>query len=317
MTAARRHPYARRHGPRFSKSNSSPSGTATVVAVDRVDLSVAEGEIFGILGLNGAGKTTMVECAQGLRRPDAGSVRLLGRDPQRERSALAAACREPAPGLEPAGADARAARPSGCSPTGASRATRWRSGGSTRCGASRSARCRAASGSDCSSPWRSSTSPRSCSSTSSPRASTPSARRIVWDLVQRIRDRGTTVVLVTHFTDEAEVLCDRVVVMRDGRSRRARFTGRARRTSTDPASGCRSPIRTPTRPISARSVASAPSASRAIVSSSAATAGCWPTSAPTWSKRAGLRGTPVPADLHVDEPSLEDAVLELIGRTAA
>ena len=42
-----------------------------LVAVDRVDLSVAEGEIFGILGLNGAGKTTMVECAQGLRRPDA------------------------------------------------------------------------------------------------------------------------------------------------------------------------------------------------------------------------------------------------------
>ena len=60
-----------------------------VVAVDGVDLSVSEGEIFGILGLNGAGKTTMVECAQGLRRPDAGSVRLLGRDPGRERSALA------------------------------------------------------------------------------------------------------------------------------------------------------------------------------------------------------------------------------------
>ena len=59
------------------------------VAVDRVDLSVAEGEIFGILGLNGAGKTTMVECAQGLRRPMRGSVRLLGRDPHRERSALA------------------------------------------------------------------------------------------------------------------------------------------------------------------------------------------------------------------------------------
>ena len=44
----------------------------------------------------------------------------------------------------------------------------------------------------------------------------PSARRVVWDLVRRIRDRGTTVVLVTHFTDEAEILCDRVVVMRDG-----------------------------------------------------------------------------------------------------
>src|SRR5262245_22026001 len=61
-----------------------------VVAVDGVDLSVTSGEIFGMLGLNGAGKTTFVECAQGLRRPDAGSVRLLGRDPGRDRSTLAA-----------------------------------------------------------------------------------------------------------------------------------------------------------------------------------------------------------------------------------
>ena len=45
----------------------------------------------------------------------------------------------------------------------------------------------------------------------------PSARRVVWELIKLIRARGTTVVLVTHFIDEAEVLCDRVVVMRDGR----------------------------------------------------------------------------------------------------
>src|SRR5262245_50128560 len=59
------------------------------VAVDAVDLAVTRGEIFGILGLNGAGKTTLVECAQGLRRADGGSIRLLGRDAQRERTALA------------------------------------------------------------------------------------------------------------------------------------------------------------------------------------------------------------------------------------
>jgi len=45
----------------------------------------------------------------------------------------------------------------------------------------------------------------------------PSARRATWDLVRRVRDRGTTVVLVTHFMDEAEVLCDRVAVMSRGR----------------------------------------------------------------------------------------------------
>jgi ABC-2 type transport system ATP-binding protein len=53
------------------------------VAVDGVDLVVPEGEIFGILGPNGSGKTTTVECAYGLRRCDSGRVRLLGTlDPQ-------------------------------------------------------------------------------------------------------------------------------------------------------------------------------------------------------------------------------------------
>ena len=53
------------------------------VAVDDVSLTVEEGEIFGILGRNGAGKTTAVECIVGLRRPDRGRVRVLGIDPQR------------------------------------------------------------------------------------------------------------------------------------------------------------------------------------------------------------------------------------------
>jgi ABC-type cobalamin/Fe3+-siderophores transport system ATPase subunit len=49
--------------------------------VDDVSFTVTEGEIFGILGPNGAGKTTAIECAIGLRRPDAGTIRLLGLDP--------------------------------------------------------------------------------------------------------------------------------------------------------------------------------------------------------------------------------------------
>jgi len=52
-----------------------------LVAVDDVSFTVAEGEIFGILGPNGAGKTTAIECAIGLRRPDVGTIRLLGLDP--------------------------------------------------------------------------------------------------------------------------------------------------------------------------------------------------------------------------------------------
>lgn len=52
------------------------------VAVDDVSFEVHEGEIFGLLGTNGAGKTTTVECLEGLRRPDSGTMRVLGLDPQ-------------------------------------------------------------------------------------------------------------------------------------------------------------------------------------------------------------------------------------------
>src|SRR5215471_4004770 len=58
------------------------------VAADDVSFSVAEGEIFGILGPNGAGKTTTIECALGLRRPDSGSVRVMGLDPGEDREEL-------------------------------------------------------------------------------------------------------------------------------------------------------------------------------------------------------------------------------------
>jgi len=55
-----------------------------LLAVDRVDLSVAAGDVYGFLGPNGAGKTTAMRVLLGLMRPDAGEVRLFGRDPQRE-----------------------------------------------------------------------------------------------------------------------------------------------------------------------------------------------------------------------------------------
>ena len=49
--------------------------------MDGLDLDVPAGEIVGLIGANGAGKTTTVECIQGLRRPDAGTLRVLGFDP--------------------------------------------------------------------------------------------------------------------------------------------------------------------------------------------------------------------------------------------
>jgi ABC-2 type transport system ATP-binding protein len=58
------------------------------VVVQDVSFAVEEGEIFGILGPNGAGKTTVVECLEGLRVPDSGYIRLAGLDPQRDRTAM-------------------------------------------------------------------------------------------------------------------------------------------------------------------------------------------------------------------------------------
>ena len=145
----------------------------------------------------------------------------------------------------------------------------------------------------------------------------PSARRVVWDLVRRIRDRGTTVVLVTHFTDEAEILCDRVVVMRDGglvahgspAELVEQYGPGVGVSFTDPHAEA----------AELRSICGVRSVGLCRRSCRAA----WrPPDAgarrrPSRRRRAGLAARPVPPDLHVDEPSLEDAVLDLIGRTAA
>src|SRR6266508_369470 len=58
------------------------------VAVDDVSFDVEPGEIFGLIGPNGAGKTTIMECVEGIRRPDRGSIAVLGLDPARDIDAL-------------------------------------------------------------------------------------------------------------------------------------------------------------------------------------------------------------------------------------
>ena len=55
-----------------------------VKAVDGISFDVCAGEIFGMVGPNGAGKTTTIECVEGLRRPDGGTIQVLGLDPQRD-----------------------------------------------------------------------------------------------------------------------------------------------------------------------------------------------------------------------------------------
>src|SRR6476660_5014932 len=56
----------------------------SMVAVQDISFEVYDGEIFGLIGPNGAGKTTTLECVEGLRKPDGGSISVLGLDPFRD-----------------------------------------------------------------------------------------------------------------------------------------------------------------------------------------------------------------------------------------
>ncbi|MEV4565429.1 ABC transporter ATP-binding protein [Nonomuraea sp. NPDC049419] len=188
--------------------------------VNEVSFSVAEGEIFGILGPNGAGKTTTVECVEGLRRPDAGSIRVLGLDPVKDRKELshlvgvqlqqsllpenikvgealdlfASFYRTPKDWralLEEWGlADKRQAK-----------------FGSLSGGQKQRLFIALALVGD----------PKVAFLDELTTGLDPAARRSTWELIKRVRAAGVTVVLVSHFMDEVEELCDRVAVFDRGR----------------------------------------------------------------------------------------------------
>ena len=191
-----------------------------VVAVDDVSLTVAEGEIFGILGPNGAGKTTTVECAVGLRTPDSGSVTVHGLDPVADRTVL----------HETVGVQLQASALPGrlrvgeildlyhsFYPVPADVADlvdalglgeklhdfyKDLSGGQKQ----RLSVALALIGR-----------PRVAVLDEMTTGLDPQARRDTWDLIEGVRRRGVTVVLVTHYMDEAERLCDRLAVIDHGR----------------------------------------------------------------------------------------------------
>jgi ABC-2 type transport system ATP-binding protein len=191
------------------------------VAVRDVGFTVEQGEIFGILGPNGAGKTTTVECLTGLRRRDGGTVDVLGLDPageharlelrelvgvQLQHSALPEKLRV-AEALElygsfyrdPADADELLDRLGLAAKRDAPYAKL--SGGQQQ----RLAIALALIGS-----------PRIAVLDELTTGLDPNARREVWSLISAIRERGVTVLLVTHFMEEAERLCDRVAVIDGG-----------------------------------------------------------------------------------------------------
>ncbi|MFZ0161107.1 MAG: ABC transporter ATP-binding protein [Kineosporiaceae bacterium] len=186
-------------------------------AVDDVTFEVAEGEIFGLLGPNGSGKTTTVECVQGLRRADAGRIRVLGLDPQSHRRQLrrrmGSQLQESAlpdrikvweamqlfASLAPGTVDWNAL------------IDQW------GLAAKRNASFASLSGGQRQRLFIALAlvhDPEVVFLDEMTTGLDPAARRETWGLIEAVRDRGTTVVLVTHFMDEAERLCDRVAVLR-------------------------------------------------------------------------------------------------------
>ena len=189
-------------------------------AVDGVSFVVEEGEIFGILGPNGAGKTTTVESIAGLRTPDSGAISVLGLDPRRDRERLrtlvgvqlqeselperitvreavelfASFYAEPADPREligDLGLDDQ-------------RGTAYKnlSGGQKQ----RLSIALALVGR-----------PKIAILDELSTGLDPQARRETWHLIESIRDRGVTILLVTHLMEEAERLADRVAVFGAGR----------------------------------------------------------------------------------------------------
>lgn len=188
--------------------------------VDGVCFEVERGEIFGILGRNGAGKTTTVECLQGLRRADGGRMRVLGLDPltqaaelrkrigsQLQESALpqrikvwealkwfasfVPGARDPGQLMRQWGlAEQRNAHY--CDLSGGQRQRLFIALALVN-------------------------GPELVFLDEMTTGLDPAARHTAWDLVRAVRAAGTSVVLVTHFMEEAERLCDRVAVLERGR----------------------------------------------------------------------------------------------------
>jgi ABC-2 type transport system ATP-binding protein len=192
----------------------------SVRAVDAISFEVAEGEIFGVVGPNGAGKTTTIECLEGLRAPDGGQVRVLGLDPRRDGDAL----------RERIGAQLQqSALPA-----------RLRVGEAMRLFASfyvhpldpelileglGLADRKKVAFADLSGGQRQRLSialalvgdPQLVFFDELTSGLDPQARHATWDLVRDVRAKGKTVFMTTHYMEEAERLCDRVMIIDAGR----------------------------------------------------------------------------------------------------
>jgi ABC-2 type transport system ATP-binding protein len=191
-----------------------------VIAVDDISFEIEEGEIFGLLGPNGAGKTTTVECLQALRHPDSGEIHVCGYSPIHE----AHACRQVIGSqLQESALPERIkvwealdlfASTSSDSADWHTLLEQW------GLGEKKKANFASLSGGQRQRLFIALAlvnSPRVVFLDEMTTGLDPAARRVAWDLIRAIREKGATVVLVTHFMDEAETLCDRLAIVDKGR----------------------------------------------------------------------------------------------------
>ena len=283
-------------------------------AVEDVSFEVQQGEIFGILGPNGAGKTTTVECIAGLRSRDAGTVQVLGVDPERDRATVR--------------------RSVGVQLQNGELPEKLRVGEALALYASFYPEPVAAAelievlglGPVVNSPWG------VLSGGQKQRLSIalaliggptiaildelttgldPAARRETWELIEGVRDRGATILLVTHFMQEAERLCDRLAVIDGGRV-----------TALDTPAGVVAGIDTaqrmrfrPSAPLDPRLLTDLPEVTDLVQVGEQ-----WQLSGTAdliWAVTSVLAQHGVVAqELRVEQPSLDDAFVAMTARTA-
>lgn len=190
------------------------------LAVKDVSFTVEEGEIFGIVGPNGAGKTTTVECMVGLTTPDGGTLEVVGLDPTRHQPELTkyvgvqlqeaslpdkmtvAEAMELYSSFyeDPADTD-ELLRDLGIEDSAGTRFAKLSGGQKQRLSIALALIGK----------------PRVAVLDELTTGLDPVARRETWSLIERMRDRGVTIVLVAHFMEEAEHLCDRIAIIDSGR----------------------------------------------------------------------------------------------------
>lgn len=192
----------------------------STIAVDNISFDVHEGEIIGMVGPNGAGKTTTIECLEGLRKPDSGSIKVLNLDPQQDAKELklqtgmqlqqsnlpermkvwealdlyASFYPEPADWhvlIEQLGLDEK------------------RNSSVAKLSGGQRQRLFVA--------LALLPDPKLVFLDELTTGLDPQARHAIWDLIKSVREKGKTILLTTHFMEEAEKLCDRVVILDHGK----------------------------------------------------------------------------------------------------